>query len=338
MGAFERVIADFQRLYEVRPAVDRPRPAPRLPLHPLGARRPAEPADGGAPPRLVGVQHHHAHLAACLAENGVEGRALGVTWDGTGYGADGTVWGGEFLLGDAAGYERVAHLRTVPPARRGRRRCASRGAPPWACSGSSTGPPRSSPAGSPRAGRRRPSSPCWAGCWSAGSTARSPAAWAGSSTAVAALLGLHPVVTFEGRGGHGPRVAVGPGGAGGLSCRLAGRAGGRRGARPTGAGAGLGAAAWPRCWRTRAAACRASGSRRGSTTPSWPRRCRWPARWARSGWRSPAAASRTGCSPSGWPPRWSGPGTGVLLHAQVPPNDGGVSLGQVVVAAAQAGT
>jgi hydrogenase maturation protein HypF len=58
----------------------------------------------------VGVQHHHAHLAACLLENQAEGRALGITWDGTGWGPDRTVWGGEFLLGDAAGYERVATL------------------------------------------------------------------------------------------------------------------------------------------------------------------------------------------------------------------------------------
>jgi hydrogenase maturation protein HypF len=106
MNAFRRVIADFLRLYEARPA---------LVAHDLHPGYPStlwaeEWAVTHGIPSLA-VQHHHAHLVSCLAENSAPGPALGVTWDGTGYGTDGTVWGGEFLRGDAGGFTRFAHLR-----------------------------------------------------------------------------------------------------------------------------------------------------------------------------------------------------------------------------------
>jgi hydrogenase maturation protein HypF len=63
---------------------------------------------------LVAVQHHHAHLAACLSEHGEEGPALGAIFDGTGLGSDGAVWGGELLSGDLRGFERRGHLLEVP--------------------------------------------------------------------------------------------------------------------------------------------------------------------------------------------------------------------------------
>jgi hydrogenase maturation protein HypF len=109
--AFERVIDDFLRLYETRPV------AVAHDLHPdYATTRWTLDATSSGPlaeprPRVVPVQHHHAHLAGCLADNDETGPALGAIWDGTGYGTDGTVWGGEFLVGDAGGFERFATLR-----------------------------------------------------------------------------------------------------------------------------------------------------------------------------------------------------------------------------------
>lgn len=145
--AFQRVIADFLRLYEAQPA------AVAHDLHPeyfstkwaeesvgnrdwglgdwgSGKEKGRENAADDTPPianpqfpisplpalpiahlPLIPVQHHHAHLAACLADNGATGSALGLIWDGTGFGLDGTIWGGECLLGDAGSFTRVAHLR-----------------------------------------------------------------------------------------------------------------------------------------------------------------------------------------------------------------------------------
>jgi hydrogenase maturation protein HypF len=63
---------------------------------------------------LVGVQHHHAHVAACMAENHLDGKVIGIALDGTGYGTDGAIWGGEVLVTDYAGFERAAHFEYVP--------------------------------------------------------------------------------------------------------------------------------------------------------------------------------------------------------------------------------
>lgn len=109
--AFEEGVDHYERLFRVRPeavAYDR---------HPdyLATRYALERAEreGLA---AVGVQHHHAHVAACMAEHGLKGDrpVIGVAFDGTGYGDDGAIWGGEFLLADYRRYERPYHLAYVP--------------------------------------------------------------------------------------------------------------------------------------------------------------------------------------------------------------------------------
>jgi hydrogenase maturation protein HypF len=62
----------------------------------------------------IGVQHHHAHIVSCMADNGISGKVIGIAFDGTGFGSDGKIWGGEFLVADFAGFERRAHFRYIP--------------------------------------------------------------------------------------------------------------------------------------------------------------------------------------------------------------------------------
>lgn len=63
---------------------------------------------------LLRVQHHHAHMVSCMADNGLEGECLGLVWDGTGYGPDGTIWGGELLAGGARGFRRLGTMQPIP--------------------------------------------------------------------------------------------------------------------------------------------------------------------------------------------------------------------------------
>ncbi|MCL6546459.1 MAG: carbamoyltransferase HypF [Bryobacteraceae bacterium] len=100
--AFVRAIEDLCRLYRFQPELV------ACDLHPdYASTHWAQ--SSGLP--VYAVQHHHAHVASCAAENDLEGEYLGVGWDGTGFGLDGSVWGGEFFLVQDGKFERVAHLR-----------------------------------------------------------------------------------------------------------------------------------------------------------------------------------------------------------------------------------
>jgi len=106
LSIFERAIADLISMSRIDPELvvhD---------LHPEYLSTKFASAQHLAP--TLAVQHHHAHLAACLADNAHRGPAIGVTFDGAGWGTDGTMWGGEFLVGDAVSFERAASLAPVP--------------------------------------------------------------------------------------------------------------------------------------------------------------------------------------------------------------------------------
>jgi hydrogenase maturation protein HypF len=111
LRSFEDGVAHFERLFRIRPE------AVAHDLHPnyLSTRYALE-RSGRENLPAIGVQHHHAHIAACMADNGLTGDrpVIGVAFDGTGYGEDGAIWGGEFLVADYAGYQRPYHLAYFP--------------------------------------------------------------------------------------------------------------------------------------------------------------------------------------------------------------------------------
>ncbi len=111
MVSFETAVKHYERLFRIKPE------AIACDLHPdyLATCYAEQRASQEGLP-LLGVQHHHAHIAACMAENGLkeDESVIGVSFDGTGYGDDGAIWGGEFLLSNYLEYQRIAHLAYVP--------------------------------------------------------------------------------------------------------------------------------------------------------------------------------------------------------------------------------
>ena len=109
LQSYEQGVEHFERLFRVKPV------AIAHDLHPnyLATRYAQERAEREGLP-LIAVQHHHAHVAACMAEHGLNEPVIGISFDGTGYGEDGAIWGGEVLVADYKSYQRAAHLDYFP--------------------------------------------------------------------------------------------------------------------------------------------------------------------------------------------------------------------------------
>ena len=105
---FDSTISLYRRLFHIEPEIV------AHDLHPdyLATKYAQDLGESGI--RLVSVQHHHAHIASCLADNGMESPVIGVAFDGTGMGADGNIWGGEFLVADYRNFRRAGHLEYLP--------------------------------------------------------------------------------------------------------------------------------------------------------------------------------------------------------------------------------
>jgi len=107
---FDSTISLYKRLFHIEPEII------AYDLHPdyLATKYAWELGQCQSGMKLVPVQHHHAHIASCLADNGLESPVIGVAFDGTGMGADGSIWGGEFLVADYRNFNRAGHLEYLP--------------------------------------------------------------------------------------------------------------------------------------------------------------------------------------------------------------------------------
>ncbi len=189
LRSFTEGIAHFERLFAVQPEIV------AHDLHPDYLSTAYALERTGV--TLVGVQHHHAHLAACLAEHGERGPAVGVMFDGAGYGTDGTVWGGELLVGGLEGFERMGHLRAVRlPGGDKASREPWRMACAWLVEALGRVPPI--PKGIVGRSMPRPGMP-WRSWPGSGSPLPSRPAWGDSSTRSRRSAGSTPRTSYEGQ-------------------------------------------------------------------------------------------------------------------------------------------
>jgi hydrogenase maturation protein HypF len=318
LRSYREGVRHFERLFAVRPGLV------AHDLHPdyLSTAYAAEREDV----ERLAVQHHHAHLAACLAEHGETGPAVGAIYDGTGYGPDGTVWGGELLVGGLAGFERAGML--FPVRLPGGDRAAEE---PWrmACAwlAAAGGAEPELPAS--LAGRVDP------GRWHAvAELARTGTASPLTTSsgrlfdAVAALCGLRTAVSYEGQAAAELEAAVDPAERRGYELPLAGSRPLVMDARPAmaaaagelagGASAGVVSARFHNgLAAATAAACARVASDRGLGT----------AVLSGGVFQNRVLLERTA-------ERLERAGLRVLVPRALPPNDGGISYGQAAVAAA----
>jgi hydrogenase maturation protein HypF len=322
LRSFTEGIEHFQRLFDITPEVV------AHDLHPeyLSTKYALDLAAAGLAAALAGVQHHHAHIASCLADNGEDGPVIGVAFDGTGYGTDGTIWGGEFLIADLAGFRRGGHLDPVPmPGGAAAVRQPWRMAAAYLDAAYPGGPPE-------RLGVVLRNAARWADVVALARRGINspPTSSAGRLfDAVAALLGVRDAINYEGQAaieleqlaGHGPvagyRAAILPGD----PFRVRGADLVRAAAEDVVAGAEPAAIA-ARFHGGVAAliedGCVLLAERHGLTVV------------ALSGgvFQNMLLLDRVVS-------RLATRGVRVLVHSQVPCNDGGISLGQAVVAAAR---